>query len=55
MVVFDIIWNIVWLLYALVGLLIFSTLAFLAMAFVAGLGERGLKQKEKTNGEKITK
>lgn len=51
MIVFDIIWNIVWLLYALVGLLFLSMLVFLAMAFVAGLGERGIKRKE-SNGKK---
>lgn len=51
MIVFDIIWNIVWLLYALVGLLFLSMLAFLAMAFVAGLGERGSKRKESNDEE----
>ena len=55
MIVFDIIWNIVWLAYALIGLLIFAMLAFLAMAFISGLGERGSKQKEKNNGEKTAK
>lgn len=54
MVVFEIIWNIVWLLYALVGLLLFSMLAFIAMAFVAGLGERGIKRKG-DNDEEVTK
>lgn len=55
MIVFDIIWNIVWLLYALLGLVFLSVVVFIAMAFVAGLGERGLKRKEKSNGEEIAK
>ena len=55
MIVFEIIWQIIGILFALLGLVLASMVVFLAMAFVAGLGERGLKQKEKTDGEKITK
>lgn len=49
MIVFDIIWNIIGILFALLGLVTCSIIVFLLLAFVAGLGERGMKQKEKPN------
>lgn len=51
MIVFEIIWQIIGILFALLGLVLASMVVFLAMAFVAGLGERGNKQKENTNGK----
>ena len=47
MIVFDIIWNIIGILFALLGLGACLIVVFLLLAFVAGLGERGMKQKEK--------
>ena len=49
MIVFEIIWQIIGILFALLGLILASMVVLLAMAFVAGLGERGMKQKEKPN------
>ena len=49
MIVFDIIWNIIGILFALLGLVACLVIVFLLLAFVAGLGERGIKQKEKPN------
>ena len=54
MIVFDIIWNIVWLLYALIGLVLFAFETLLVMAFIAGLGERGAKRKEKNDGKETS-
>lgn len=51
MIVFEIIWQIIGILFALLGLVLASMVVFLVMAFVAGLGERGNKQKENTNGK----
>lgn len=51
MIVFDIIWNIIGILFALLGLVACLVIVFLLLAFVAGLGERGVKRKE-SNGEK---
>lgn len=50
MIVFDIIWNIIGILFALLGLGACLIIVFLLLAFVAGLGERGGKRKE-SNGE----
>lgn len=49
MIVFDIIWNIIGILFALLGLAACLIVVFLLLAFVAGLGERGMKRKEKPN------
>ena len=49
MIVFDIIWNIIGILFALLGLAACLIIVFLLLAFVAGLGERGMKRKEKPN------
>ena len=49
MIVFDIIWNIIGTLFALLGLCACLIIVFLLLAFVAGLGERGMKRKEKPN------
>ena len=51
MVVFDIIWNIVGILYALIGLILCSIVVFLLMAFVAGMADKagtmkGVKEKD---------
>ena len=47
MIVFDIIWNIIGILFALLGFAACLIIVFLLLAFVAGLSERGMKQKEK--------
>ena len=49
MIVFDVIWNIIGILFALLAFGACSIIVFLLLAFVAGLGERGTKQKEKPN------
>lgn len=48
--IFDISWNIMGLLYALIGLFGLTIVVFLVMAFVAGLADRG-EMKKKLKGE----
>lgn len=48
--IFDISWNIMGLLYALIGLFGLTIVVFLVMAFVAGLADRG-EMKKKMKGE----
>ena len=56
MIVFEIIWNIMWLLYALVGLFALTIVVFLIMAFVAGLADRAeIKKKLKGDDSGKTK
>ena len=56
MIVFEIIWNIMWLLYALVGLFALTIIVFLIMAFVAGLADRAeIKKKLKGDDSGKTK
>lgn len=57
MIVFEIIWNILGLLYGFVGLLAFSVVVFLLMAFVAGMADKGQinSKKKGDNGKEIEK
>lgn len=51
MIVFDIIWNIIGILFALLGLGACLIIVFLLLAFVAGIGERGVKRKGENDKE----
>lgn len=57
MIVFEIIWNTLGLLYGFVGLLAFSVVVFLLMAFVAGMADKGQinGKKKGDNGKEIEK
>lgn len=55
MIVFDIIWNIIGILFSLLGLLLCSMLVFVGMALVASLGDKKINVKKKgtdDDGEK---
>lgn len=52
MIVFEIIWNIIGVLFAMLGLLLCSMVVFLAMAMIAGMADKGVnKKKGKDNGK----
>lgn len=51
MIIFEVIWNIIGILYAILGLLLCSLMVFLVMALIAGIADKGVNKKGKQNGK----
>ena len=55
MIVFDIIWNVIGILFAILGLLLASAIVLIVWALVAGLGEHGNSNKKGSKNDEETK